>query len=214
MLAPSAETHSMTVTNFKVPLRVLYFGYLPRGTKQFSGEDFLPPPYWHPFSSMLYIFSQGKSFSSRSFLRSSKWCLTTVRLKLWHHFRSRANGFPKQMSGWHLRKPLIHLLRGLDLPCVISHTPNPTSHPYHHLSPCYACHTSVGLALLPLSIIRFDIWTSTTMRCTDPIYDKLCNPFPVHITLNTAYSLTRYSLSSAFGNPLFLAMFLDLLTCD
>jgi hypothetical protein len=59
---------------------------------------------------------------------------------------------------------------------VISHTPNPTSHPYYHPSSCYACHTSVGLALLPLSIIQFDIWTSTTIRCTDPIPSDVSSP--------------------------------------
>jgi hypothetical protein len=83
--------------------------------------------------------------------------------------RAHIQGYP---PAWHK----IHC--GIMSPPVISHTSNPTSHPYHHPSSCYACHTSVGLALLPLSIIRFDIRTSTTIRrfqsdamirCMDPL---------------------------------------------
>jgi hypothetical protein len=51
--------------------------------------------------------------------------------------------------------------------CVISHTPDSISHPYcHHPFHC-ACYTSVGLALLPPSIIQLDIQPSG--HCSQPV---------------------------------------------
>ena len=109
---PSAQTHSIIMMSSRFVLRDMYFGCRLWGTRHFWFDPLRPPPLWHPFSSMLYIFSTGMScfwMSSQSLQK----CLWMVDLlKAWAHLGLRPDGLPSLISGCQPRKPWIHFSLG------------------------------------------------------------------------------------------------------
>ena len=107
-----AQTHSIIMTSSRFVLCDMYFGCCLQGMRHLWPDPLHPPPLWHPFLSILYMFSTEILYFWMSWQRLQKCLLMVGLLKAWAHLGSRLDGLPSLISRCHLRKPWIHFSPG------------------------------------------------------------------------------------------------------